>query len=196
MTERCAVIGIGQTHHKAKREDVSIAGLVREAARAALDDAGMDWGDIDAVVVGKAPDMFEGIMMPELYLASALGAAGKPMLRVHTAGSVGGSTAIVAAHLVQSGIHKRVLTVAFEKQSDSDAMWALSVPRPFSAPLLAGAGGYFAPIIRAYMHRSGAPNDVGMKVAVKDRLHALKNPCAHLHLPDISLQMVEESIML
>ena len=196
MTERCAVIGIGQTHHKAKREDVSIAGLVREAARAALDDADMDWGDIDAVVVGKAPDMFEGIMMPELYLASALGAAGKPMFRVHTAGSVGGSTAIVAAHLVQSGIHKKVLTVAFEKQSDSDAMWALSVPRPFSAPLLAGAGGYFAPIIRAYMRRSGAPDDVGMKVAVKDRLHALKNPYAHLHLPDISLKMVEESIML
>ena len=196
MTERCAVIGIGQTHHKSKREDVSIAGLVREAARAALDDAAMDWGDIDAVVVGKAPDMFEGVMMPELYLASALGAVGKPMLRVHTAGSVGGSTAIVAAHLVQSGIHKRVLTVAFEKQSDSDAMWALSVPRPFSAPLLAGAGGYFAPIIRAYMHRSGAPNDVGMKVAVKDRLQALKNPYAHLHLPDISLKMVEESIML
>ncbi len=196
MTNRCAVIGIGQTHHKAKREDVSIAGLVREAARAALDDADMDWGDIDAVVVGKAPDMFEGIMMPELYLASALGAAGKPMFRVHTAGSVGGSTAIVAAHLVQSGIHKKVLTVAFEKQSDSDAMWALSVPRPFSAPLLAGAGGYFAPIIRAYMRRSGAPDDVGMKVAVKDRLHALKNPYAHLHLPDISLKMVEESIML
>jgi len=30
---------------------------------------------------------------------------------------------------------------------------------------------------------------------VKDRLQALKNPYAHLHLPDISLQMVEESIM-
>jgi acetyl-CoA C-acetyltransferase len=35
-----------------------------------------------------------------------------------------------------------------------------------------------------------------MKVAVKDRLHALNNPFAHLHLPDISLKMVEESIML
>ena len=63
----------------------------------------MDWADIDAVVIGKAPDMFEGVMMPELYLAPALGAVGKPMLRVHTAGSVGGSTALVAAHLVASG---------------------------------------------------------------------------------------------
>jgi acetyl-CoA acetyltransferase len=145
---------------------------------------------------GKAPDMFEGVMMPELYLAAALGAVGKPMIRVHTAGSVGGSTAIVASHLVASGMHNRVLTVAFEKQSDSDAMWALSVPQPFASPLLAGAGGYFAPIIRAYMHRSGAPSDIGMKVAVKDRLHALKNPYAHLHLPDIDLKMVEDSIML
>ena len=107
---------------------------------------------------------------------------------MHTAGSVGGSTALVAAHLVTSGIHKRVLTVAFEKQSDSDAMWALSVPQPFSAPLLAGAGGYFAPHIRAYMRRSGRPRDIGMKVAVKDRLHALGNPYAHLHMPDISAE--------
>lgn len=196
MAERCAVIGLGQTRHAAKREDVSIAGLVREAAERALEDAAMDWGDIDAVVIGKAPDMFEGVMMPELYLAPALGAVGKPMVRVHTAGSVGGSTAIVAAHLVTSGVHRRVLTVAFEKQSDSDAMWALSVPQPFSAPLLAGAGGYFAPIIRAYMRRSGAPDHIGIVVAVKDRKQALKNPYAHLHMEDISFEMVRDSIML
>ncbi len=79
------------------------------------------------------------------------------MMRVHTAGSVGGSTALVAASLVQAGIHERVLTVAFEKQSESDAMWALSRPLPFAPPTLAGAGGYFAPLIRAYIRRSGAP---------------------------------------
>ena len=193
---RTAVIGVGQTRHVSARHDVSMAGLVREAAVEALEDAGMDFDDIDAVVVGKAPDTFEGVIMPELYLADALGAVGKPLLRVHTAGSVGGSTAIVAAKLVMSGIHKRVLTVAFEKQSESNATWGLSVPMPFAAPLVAGAGGYFAPLIRAYMYRSGAPRDIGMMVAVKDRLHALKNPYAHLQLPDISMQMVEESIML
>ena len=88
--ERCAVIGTGQTHHTTRRDDVSMPGLVREAASRALDDARITWKDIDAVVIGKAPDMFEGVMMPELYLADALGASGKPMLRVHTAGSVGG----------------------------------------------------------------------------------------------------------
>jgi len=193
---RCAVVGVGQTKHAAERLDVSMPGLVREAALEALEDAGMDWGDIDAVVMGKAPDTFEGVVMPELFLADALGAAGKPLLRVHTAGSVGGSTAIVAAKLVEAGIHERVLTVAFEKQSESNATWGLTVEMPFQAPLVAGAGGYFAPLIRAYIHRSGAPDHIGMLVAVKDRLAALRNPKAHLHLPDIDLATVEESFML
>jgi acetyl-CoA C-acetyltransferase len=194
--ERVAVVGIGQTKHAATRGDVSIAGLLREAALRALEDAGLGWGDIDAVVIGKAPDFFEGVMMPELYLADALGAAGKPMLRVHTAGSVGGSTAIVASSLVQAGIHERVLTVAFEKQSESEAMWALSLPIPFAPPTHAGAGGYFAPHVRAYMRRSAAPDHIGIVVAVKDRLNALKNPYAHLHDAETTFEKVAESMML
>jgi acetyl-CoA C-acetyltransferase len=193
---RVAVIGIGQTKYASKRADVSIAGLVREAALRALEDAGLTFADIDAVVIGKAPDLFEGVMMPELYLADALGAAGKPMLRVHTAGSVGGSTAIVASHLVEAGVHERVLTVAFEKQSESDAMWALTVRPPFQPSTVGGAGGYFAPHIRAYIRRSGAPPHIGAMVAVKDRRNALKNPYAHLHQPDISMEAVAASPML
>ncbi|MCU0270892.1 MAG: thiolase domain-containing protein [Acidimicrobiales bacterium] len=194
--ERVAVVGIGQTHHTAVRGDVSIAGMVREAAQRALDDAQMTWADIDAVVIGKAPDFFEGVMMPELYLADALGAVGKPMFRVHTAGSVGGSTAIVAQDLVASGVHRRVLTVAFEKQSESEAMWALSLPLPFQPPMHAGAGGYFAPHIRAYMQHSGAPDHIGILVALKDRRNALKNPYAHLHEADITFDSVKDSMML
>src|SRR3989449_1150713 len=194
--ERCAVRGIGQTKHDTAREDVSIAGLVREAVDRALDDANMNLSDIDAVVLGKAPDMFEGVMMPELYLADALGAVGKPLFRVHTAGSVGGSTTIVASQLVQAGVHQRVLTVAFEKQSESEAMWALSLPIPFQPPMHAGAGGYFAPHIRSYMRRSNAPDHVGILVALKDRTNALKNPYAHLHEPDITFESIEQSMML
>ncbi len=191
-----AVIGVGQTHHRAKREDVSMAGLCREAMDRALEDAGMTLDEIDAIVVGKAPDLFEGVMMPELYLAEALGAVGKPLLRVHTAGSVGGSTAIVAASLVQSGVHRKVLTVAFEKQSESNAMWALSVPVPFVMPVHAGAGGYFAPHVRSYIRRSGAPSHIGAIVAAKDRTNALKNPYAHLHNEGTTVESVLASQML
>jgi acetyl-CoA C-acetyltransferase len=194
--EPCAVIGIGQTQHRARREDVSIPGLLREAAMRALSDAELTWKDIDAVVIGTAPDMFEGVMMPELFLADALGAAGKPISRIHTAGSVGGSTALVASHLIHARIHRCVLTLAFEKQSESDAMWALSPTIPFQPQLTAGAGGYFAPLIRAYMRRSGAPRHIGHLVAVKDRLNGVKNPYSHLKLPEIDLAKVEASPML
>ena len=100
--------------------------------------------------VRKAPDAFEGIVQPELFLADALGGAGKPMLRVHTAGSVGGSTFIVGSHLIESGIHERVLAVAWEKQSEGNAQWGLAGGRSRGI----GAGGAFAPWIRAYIeHR-------------------------------------------
>ena len=39
MAELAAVVGIGQTKYQTKRKDVSIAGLVREAAQNALNDA-------------------------------------------------------------------------------------------------------------------------------------------------------------
>jgi acetyl-CoA C-acetyltransferase len=196
MKQPAAVLGTGQTRHTSRRTDVSLGGLCREAVDAALADAGLTPADIDAVVLGKAPDLFEGVMMPELALADAVGAVGKPLLRVHTAGSVGGSTALVAASLVQSGTHRRVLAVTFEKQSESNAMWALSIPIPFSMPVHAGAGGYFAPHVRSYIRRSGAPSEIGMAVAVKDRLNGALNPYAHLRQPDITMDSVRASTML
>ncbi len=196
MANRCAIVGVGQTKYDSKREDVSMAGLVREAAQRALDDAALSWKDMDAVVLGKAPDFFEGVVMPELYLAEALGAVGKPILRVHTAGSVGGSTGVVATSHIQSGQFNRILTLSYEKQSEGNAMWALSPKQPFSPHINAGAGGYFAPHIREYIRRSKADPDTGLMVAVKDRLNALKNPLAHLHMEDIDIEKVRESFML
>jgi acetyl-CoA C-acetyltransferase len=190
--EPTAIVGIGQTHHKSRRQDVSFPGLIREAATRALDDAQMTWADIDAVVLGKAPDLFEGVMKPELYMSDALGATGKPMFRVHTAGSVGGTTGIVASHHVQAGVHKRVMAVAFEKQSEGNAQFALGSGRGASL----GAGGAFAPFVRSYIARSGAPEHVGWQVAVKDRQNALKNEYAHLKIQDISIEKVRDSPMM
>ncbi len=72
MAELTAVVGIGQTQYQAKRLDLSMPGLVREAAERALSDAGCTWSDSDAVILGKARDLFEGVMMPELFLNDAL----------------------------------------------------------------------------------------------------------------------------
>ena len=183
MKRPVAVVGVGQTHHTSRRSDVNIAGLVREAVDLALKDAGLEHKDIDAVVIGKAPDMLEGVAQPEQFLAGAIGAHMKPLLRVHTAGSVGASTALTAVTHVASGLYERVLTIAFEKQSEGNAMWALSPNMPFTAPLVAGAGGFFAPYCRAYIARTGCPPHIGPMVAANARANAGRNEHAHLREP-------------
>jgi len=183
MKRPVAVVGVGQTQHSARRADLSIPGLVREAVDRALKDAGLEHKDIDAVVIGKAPDMLEGVAQPEQFLAGAVGAYMKPLIRVHTAGSVGASTAITACTHVASGLYDRVLTIAYEKQSEGNAMWALSPNMPFTTPLVAGAGGFFAPYCRAYIAKTGAPPHIGPMTAVCARENAGRNEYAHLREP-------------
>lgn len=195
MKRPVAVVGVGQTQHGSRRADVNIAGLVREAIERALLDAGLEHKDIDAVVIGKAPDMLEGVMQPEQFLIGAVGGYMKPVIRVHTAGSVGASTALTAVTHVASGLYDRVLTVAFEKQSEGNAMWALSPNMPFIAPLVAGAGGYFTPYIRAYIARSGAPPHIGPMIAANARDNATRNEYAHLREP-MTVDDVMQSPML
>ena len=54
--ESCAIVGIGQTKYESTRGDVSIAGLVREAAARALDDAGVPHRGTVAVVLPNVPE--------------------------------------------------------------------------------------------------------------------------------------------
>ena len=195
MKRPVAVVGVGQTKHSARRAEVSIPGLVREAVDRALLDAGLEHRDIDAVVIGKAPDMLEGVMQPEQFMAGAIGAHLKPLVRIHTAGSVGATTALAAVTHVASGLFERVLTIAFEKQSEGNAMWALSPNMPFMPPLVAGAGGYFAPYVRAYIARTNAPPHIGPMIAANARDNAGRNPCAHLQEP-MTVDDVMQSPML
>jgi acetyl-CoA C-acetyltransferase len=195
MSRAVAVVGVGQTHHNSKLPDVNVPEMIRIAVDKALLDAGLAHEDIDAIVLGKAPDPLEGIMQPEQYLAGALGAHMKPIIRVHTAGSVGCTTALTAATHVASGLYGRVLTVAFEKQSEGNAMWALSPSYAFTPPMVAGAGGFFAPYCRAYIMRSGAPSHIGAVVAANARENAGRNEHAHLREP-MSVEDVLASPML
>lgn len=192
---RAAVVGMGQTKHVSHRPDVNMAGLVREAAQRALADAQLTFDDIDAVVIGSAPDLFEGVAFPERWFAGALGAYGKPILRIHTMGSVGGATAISGFYHVASGLFDRVLAVGFEKQSEGQTTWVFSAGssgRSFST----GAGGAFAPVCRFYIDRWKAPPEMGPRVAVKDRNNALRNPYAHWNKGTVTLKDVMESPML
>jgi acetyl-CoA C-acetyltransferase len=196
LTGRCAVIGTGQTHHASARRDVTMAGLVREAADRAVTDAGLDYPDIDAVVIGKAPDIMEGLMSPELYLSDALGGAGKPVFRAYTSGNAGGMAADMGVNLIRAGIHSRILVVAFEKQSETNAAGATLQHVPFEARWQGGTGSLFGALCREYIHRSGAPDHIGDVAALKDRQNACLNPYAQVRRAHVTLEQIAASRML
>jgi len=196
VTTPCAVVGIGQTQHAATRRDVTMAGLVREAAERAVLDAALDWDEIDAIVLGKAPDVLEGVMSPELFLADALVAVGKPIMRAYTSGNAGGMAASTGVALVGSGQFSRVLVVSFEKQSDGKAAGATLQHVPFEARWQGGTGSLFAAICNEYIDRSHAPSHIGDVAALKDRQNAVRNPLAQVRRSDITLEAIATSRML
>jgi len=111
MPQRCAVVGVGQTHHKKIRSDVSIAGLVREAAQRALEDAECTWSASMLSSSAKHPTASKGSFNPKLFLAEALRWGGKPDAAGCTrpAASVDQRSSLPPI-LIESGIHERVLT--------------------------------------------------------------------------------------
>ena len=163
MTKQlAAVIGTGQTHHRAKREDVSMAGLCARRSTARWPTPQVGWDDIDAVVLGKAPDLFEGVMMPELFLADALGAVGQAAAaRAHR--RLG--RRLDGDRRGQPGAGGRAPPRARRWRSRSSPSRTrcgrCRSRSPFNMPVAAGAGGYFAPHVRSYIRRSGAPDHVG-----------------------------------
>lgn len=194
MARKVAIVGVGQTRAASKRTDVSFPGLIYEAARAALDDAGLTPRDVDAVVFGSGPELFEGVNHPERWAASASGAFLKPQMRIHTGGTVGASTGIAGFYHVASGMFDVVLAVSGNKLSEGNVTAGLTscVEPIFSREFAAGAASVVGFQSVWYMNKYGYTEEQAAKVAVKNRRNALKNPYAQLRL-EISIEDVLRS---
>lgn len=198
MARKVAVVGVGMTENKS-HWDISMPALYRLAAKRALDDCGLKIKDIDAIVFGNAPEYFEGTNHPEKWCGDAVGAVGKPIFRIHTGGTVGGSTAIGAYYLVASGKFDVVMAISGNKLNEtSTAQIGLStvydpiVGRQFAA----GAPSAVAIQALKYYTKWGYTEDHGLMVAVKNRLNALNNPYAQLKLPGYTIEMARNTPML
>jgi acetyl-CoA C-acetyltransferase len=114
-----AVLGQGQTVHARRRGDVDIGELCVEAIVPALADSGLEWSDVDLIVFGSGPDLFQGMRNAYVPALTRLLGSARPILRVHTGGATGGSVFQAAALLVGSGQVGTVLGIGVEKASES-----------------------------------------------------------------------------
>lgn len=196
MPRRTAIVGVGQTYHCAKRDDVNGQELISEAVVRALEDAGLTMRDIDAIVIGNM-DHFEGINCVDGWSVDGSGAFMKPIMKLTTGGTTGMTVASAAYYHVASGFFDVVLAIGWEKNSESDTTAAIAT---CSQPLLerdffAGAIGPLAAEYTFYMKRFGATEEDAALVSVRDHNNALNNPHAHLRMK-ISVEDVMKSPML
>lgn len=197
MGRATAIVATGQTDFVARRLDVSMPEMVREAVDRCLESKGVRLSDVDAVVVGNM-ELFEGVNHPELLWIDAIGATGRPLYKVNTGGTVGASVAIMCYYLVSSGMYERVLGIGYEKQSEGESQSAITtVGDPvWERSVMAGAIGNFAVMASTYVNESGVTPEQAAKVAVKARTNACLNPHAHLKMPDITVEKVVNSRVL
>ncbi len=177
-----AIVGAGQTKHARRRTDVSTAGLVREAVDAALADAGLEFSDIDSVVIASGPVLFAAVNQPEKWLVDACGARMKPVCRVTSGGGTGLAGALSGVSQVAGGFADRVLVVAYDKLSEGALQYSIStLYDPFwGREFAVGIMGFAAAYWRARMDLLGHTEEAAALVSVKNHRHALMNPFAHI----------------
>ena len=182
MGHHVGIVGVGQTHHARRRTDVSQAGLVREAVNRALADAKLTIDDIDSVVVASGPVLFAAVNQPEKWVADAIGAQLKPVMRVTSGGGAGFAGALAGYYQVAGGFAERTLVVAYDKLSEGALQYSIStLYDPFwGREFAVGIMGFSAAYWRARMDVLGHTEEAAAMVAVKNRHNAMTNPYAHV----------------
>lgn len=85
--------------------------LSYEASRMALEAAGMSMKDVESVVIGTAPDAFDGVHMKGEYLIEGAGGVGRANTRVYVGGGTGVFTPVGGWWHVASGLFDTCLVV-------------------------------------------------------------------------------------
>ncbi len=184
--KRVAVIGVGLTKF-GELWETSFSQLFVEAGAMAINDAGIDGDDIDALYVGN---MSGGRFVDQEHISCLIadhaGLTPIPATRVEAACASGGLAIRQGVMSILSGFHDVVVVGGVEKMTDvvtekttqtlataSDSEWEAFMGMTFP--------GLYALIARRHMHEYGTTREQLAMVAVKNHENALHNPYAQFH---------------
>ncbi|MFT3816577.1 MAG: thiolase family protein [Rubrivivax sp.] len=186
LKNKVAIVGVAESDI-GRVPHMTGLGLNAQAAKRALDDAGLKLGDIDGVLT--AYSFTEPYFMLGSVLCEYLGL--KP--RYNAAIITGGASPAVmlkhAAEAIVAGQAETILVCAGENRATGlsrDAALAalLAVGHPyFEQPYGGSIPGYYAMIAQRHMHVYGTTREQLAHVAVNTRAHALLHPNAQMKKP-------------
>lgn len=197
MRMEAFIIGVGMTRF-GKHLDRSLKSLAGEAARAALEDAGIEVADVQAAYVGNAAaGLVTGQeMIRGQVVLRPLGIGGVPVVNVENACASGSTAFQQAAAMVTAGLHDVVLVVGCEKLHDEDKARTaraygsgIDVEAARERAAQEAASGapqgrgtvfmdFYAAAARRHMARHGTTVAQFAAVSVKNAAHGSRNPRA------------------
>lgn len=178
-----SIIGVGQTRF-GEHWEKSFRDLAAEAATAAIQDAGIEGKQIEAVY---GACMASGRLIAQEHVGALfvdqLGLAPIPAVRCEAACASGGVALRQAVLAVASGAYDIVAVGGVEKMTDvsaEDVAVALGGAGDQEWELFNGATfpALYALMARAHMHDFGTTEEQLAAVAVKNHANAARNPCA------------------
>lgn len=177
------IVGWGHTPF-GRLEGRSLEDLIVDASRQALDHAGIEAGEVDAVFLGH----FNSGLVADGFPASlALQADERlrfvPATRLENACASGSAAVYAARDAIRAGGARLALVIGAEKMTAKDTRGVTEA--------LAGASyqkeehgvsfpGIFARFASAYFQAHGDPSAALARIAAKNHRNALANPLAHL----------------
>jgi len=182
---RVGVLGIGKTPHKIQHHK-SLRDLIVEAGHGAMDDAGVEPGDIQALYLGNAASPgFNYEISVGLMAADHLGIVPAPAVRCEAACGTGAWALHLGCVAILSGLYDTVLVMGAEKMNDLATVEATSViaqaadsKEEYFSGLTFPSG--VALTARKYMQVYELSEEDLAHTSVKNHHYGARNPFAHL----------------
>jgi len=186
MGRKVNVIGVGMIKFAKPGASEEYNVMASKAARAALKDANVDYGDVEQAYAGYV----YGDSTCGQRAVYEVGLTGIPVFNVNNNCSTGSTALMLGRQAIEGGIAECVLVVGFE-QMEAGALQAKWTDRanpldkfvnvmneeqgfnqaPPAAQMFGGAG-------REYRWKYGTKKETFAKISAKARQHASKNPYA------------------
>lgn len=183
MVKRVGMVSAGITQFQRRAKETGKE-LSYYSAKMALDEAGITRKDVDGVIVGSAPDAFDGVHQKHEYLTDGSGGYNLPTMRGYVGGGTGVFAPIQGWYSIASGVHDVVLLTTEEKMSSvlpsSQAAFLTIFDNLIERPLGPNLVWIFALEMRRYMEAHGIPKEHIAAVSVKNKGNAIDHPSAML----------------
>lgn len=178
---RVGIIGIGHGQF-GRRSDATVQELAFEAYREAIQDGGIDPGDIEGSVIGSVPEYHKQRSLPGV-VQEYLNLNPAPTWLTEVA-CASGSAAIRTAWMgIQSGVHRLMAVIGCQKMTElstpeilalmgrvGEVQWESVFGTTFPA--------YYALFAKRHMHEFGTTREQLLQVAVKNHYYGARNPNA------------------